>query len=244
MTDKIVDWIRKQVQDAGAKGCVFGLSGGLDSAVVGVLCKRAFPENTLALVLPCCSREEDIKDAQELAEKFSIPAKLVDLEPAHDQLYLQLEGKAYSKEEMNIAIANLKPRLRMITLYYHANKLNYLVVGTGNKSEAVMGYFTKYGDGGVDICPLGGLLKSQVRELAKELDIPAKIIKKIPSAGLWSGQTDEQEMGITYAELDKVITGIEKNELAGLDPKLVGKVKQRKLESEHKRRMPAVFIYP
>ncbi len=241
MVNEIVAWIKKYVQSASAKGCVFGLSGGLDSSVVGVLCKKAFPDNCLGLLLPCFSRKDDQKDARELTKKFSIPTKLVDLEPVCNQLYLQLEGKPYDGKEINLAIANLKPRLRMITLYYHANKLNYLVVGTGNRSEAVMGYFTKYGDGGVDILPLGGLLKSQVRELAKELGIPEKIIKKKPSAGLWHGQTDEEEMGITYDILDKIILGMDKNDFAGLDPKLVDKVKEKLAATEHKRRTPLYF---
>ena len=241
MINEIAAWIKKQVQAAGAQGCVFGLSGGLDSSVVGVLCKKAFPDSTLALLMPCFSHKEDLKSAQALAEKFSLSTKLIDLEPACNQLYVQLEGKAYDPGEMNLAIANLKPRLRMITLYYHANKLNYLVVGTGNKSEAVMGYYTKYGDGGVDILPLGGLLKSEVKELAKELEIPAQIIDKKPSAGLWHGQTDEEEMGITYAVLDKIIMGMEKNDLSGLDPKLTNKVKQKMVETGHKRRMPPIF---
>ena len=104
-----------------------------------------------------------------------------------------------------------------------------------------MGYFTKYGDGGVDILPLGGLLKSQVKELAKELGIPAKIINKKPSAGLWHGQTDEEEMGITYAVLDKILLGLEKSDLTGLDAKLVKKVKQKMAETEHKRSLPPIF---
>ena len=241
MINEIVGWIRNQVQEAGAKGCDFGLSGGRDSSVVGVLCKKAFPEGVLGLLMPCFSREEDLKDAQELAEKFSIPTKLIDLKPACNQLYVQLEGRAYDGKEMNLAIANLKPRLRMITLYYHANKLNHLVVGTGNRSEAVMGYFTKYGDGGVDILPLGGLLKSEVKEMAGELGISAKIIEKKPSAGLWHGQTDEEEMGITYAMLDKIILGLEKKKLTGLDQKLVNKVNQKMAQTEHKRRMPPFF---
>jgi NAD+ synthase len=242
MINEIVAWLKKQLQSAGAQGCVFGLSGGLDSSVVGILCKKAFPGGVLGLLMPCFSREEDLKDAQELAEKFSIPTKFIDLKPACNQLYVQLEGKAYDGKEMNLAIANLKPRLRMITLYYHANKLNYLVVGTGNKSESVMGYFTKYGDGGVDILPLGGLLKSQVKEMARELGIPAKIIDKKPSAGLWHGQTDEEEMGITYAVLDKIIPGLEKKKLTGLDQKLVKKVKQKMAQTEHKRSLPPIFL--
>ena len=243
MEKKIVAWIKKQVENAGARGCVFGLSGGLDSSVVGTLCKKAFPESVLGLLMPCFSREEDLKDAQDLAEKFSISTELIDLKPVLSGLYVQLEGKQYDGKEMNLAIANLKPRLRMITLYYHANKLNYLVVGTGNKSEGVMGYCTKHGDAGVDIMPLGGLLKSQVKELARKLDIPAKIINKVPSAGLWEGQTDEGEMGVAYADLDPIIMGLEKNELSGLDPKLVDKIKQRTAQTEHKRSLPPIFTF-
>lgn len=241
MIDRMVEWIREQAGKAEALGCVFGLSGGLDSSVVGALCQRAFPKSCLGLLLPCFSREEDIKHARQLAEKFSISTELIDLSPALNQLYLQLEGKPYDGRKMNLAIANLKPRLRMTALYYHANKHNYLVVGTGNKSEAVMGYCTKYGDAGVDILPLGGLLKSQVREIARELGVPPAIIEKDPSAGLWDGQTDEGEMGITYAELDRIIAGMEKNDLAGLDQKLVKKVRARKARTEHKRSAPLIF---
>jgi len=115
------------------------------------------------------------------------------------------------------------------------------VVGAGNKSEAAMGYCTKYGDAGADILPLGGFLKSEVRELAEELGIPASIINKVPSAGLWPGQTDEEEMEITYAQLDKIIIGLEKNKLAGLDQKLVKKVKQKMKQTEHKRSLPPIF---
>ncbi|MEA3493073.1 MAG: NAD(+) synthase [Candidatus Margulisiibacteriota bacterium] len=241
MIDRITDWVKQQVEGAGAKGCVFGLSGGLDSSVVGALCKKAFPESSLGLLLPCFSRGEDLKHARKVAEAFFIKTKLIDLGPAFDQFYIQLEGKVYDKKDMNLAIANLKPRLRMISLYYQANKFNYLVVGTGNRSEAAMGYCTKYGDAGVDLLPLAHLLKSQVRELARELNVPAGIIKKPPSAGLWSGQTDEDEMGITYNDLDKIIIGLENNELKGLDPRLVEKVKKTMAASRHKRCVPPAF---
>jgi NAD+ synthase len=237
MINEIVPWIRKRVQAAGAKGCVFGLSGGLDSSVVGILCKKAFPENVLGLLMPCFSQEEDLRDAQELAEKFSIPTKLIDLEPAYNQLYVQLEGKAYDPKEMNPAVANLKPRLRMITIYYHANQLNYLVMGTGNRSELEMGYFTKYGDGGADLLPLGGLLKTEVKKLAAELGIPRKIIEKVPTAGLWAGQTDEGEMGITYAELDRILSG----KIEGVAKDKVELVKQKGISSRHKRQLPEIF---
>jgi NAD+ synthase len=241
MVGEIVQWIKERVVSAGAKGCVFGLSGGIDSAVVGVLCKKAFPDNVLGLLMPCYSSEEDLIHARELAEKFSIPTKLIDLKKVNNEFFVQLEGKGYDGKEMNLAIANLRPRLRMVTLYYHANKINYLVVGTGNRSEAVMGYFTKYGDGGVDILPLASLLKSQVRDLARELEIPQVIIDRKPSAGLWHGQTDEEEMGITYEVLDKIITGMDKDDFSGLDVKLINEVKQKMAATEHKRSSPPVF---
>jgi len=238
MINKITAWIKKQVKEAGAEGCVFGLSGGLDSSVVAALCKKVLPDNVLGLLMPCYSNERDLKDANLVANKLAVPTKIVDLQQPFNELFAQLEGQPYDSKQMNLAIANLKPRLRMISLYYQANKLNYLVVGTGNKSEAVMGYCTKYGDAGVDILPLASLLKTEVRELAKKLNIPQKIIDKHPSAGLWPGQTDEAEMAITYADLDKIIIGIEKNMLKGLDPALVKKVKDKMAQNQHKRNMP------
>ncbi len=241
MKKKIASWIKKQVKEAGAKGCVLGLSGGVDSAVVAALCKLAFPKNVMGILMPCYSDPQDLKDAQKIARKFSISTRLVDLKRPFNQLYLQLQGKKYNTKEENLAIANMKPRLRMLTLYYYANQLNYLVVGTGNKSEAVMGYCTKYGDGGVDLLPLAELLKTQVRELARDLGIPEEIISKPPSAGLWAGQTDEAEMGISYDDLDRIIVSLKTGQTKGLDSALVKKVKEKMKASEHKRCMPPSF---
>ncbi|MBU0502403.1 MAG: NAD(+) synthase [Candidatus Margulisbacteria bacterium] len=242
MKKKISSWLKQRVSEAGAKGCVFGLSGGVDSAVVAVLCRQAFSKNSLGLIMPCHSNPQDAADAQKVAAKFLIPTKTIELRQSFEELYSKLEGKAYDGKARGLAIANLKPRLRMLTLYYYANKNNYLVVGTGNKSEAVMGYCTKYGDAGVDLLPLASLLKTHVRELAKELGVPAEIIDKPPSAGLWAGQTDEGEMGITYAELDKIIIGLESNKLTGLDPAKVELVKVKMAVSEHKRCLPPSFM--
>jgi NAD+ synthase len=144
-------------------------------------------------------------------------------------------------EANRMAKANLKPRLRMMTLYYFANTLDYLVAGTGNKSELVVGYFTKYGDGGVDILPLASLLKNEVRGLARELDVPNEVIKRPPSAGLWHGQTDEGEMGITYEELDKTITAIEEKNTKDIDKATLSKVKKMMKNSEHKRVCAPIF---
>jgi len=239
-SQKISDWIKKQVLSAGAKGCVVGLSGGVDSAVVAVLCKKAFPKTTMGLIMPCHSFSEDAEHARLLAETHRLQTIVVDLTIAFDDLYKNFEKRVYSQEK-GLAIANLKPRLRMLSLYYFANKQNYLVIGTGNKSELNMGYFTKYGDGGVDLLPLGGLLKSQVKKLAAELRIPQDIIDKPPSAGLWHGQTDETEMGVTYAELDKAITALETNKTDKCDQKTLRLLKSRQKVIQHKLTTPPIF---
>jgi len=192
---KLINWIKGQVRRAGAKGIVMGLSGGVDSSVAAALAKQAVgKDNLLCLLMPCVSHPRDLKDAQCVAKKLGIKTKTLDLSKTYNDLrkILPPAGK--------LAAYNIKPRLRMLALYYFANKLNYLVCGTGNKSEIMMGYFTKFGDGGADMLPLGALLKKQVRALAEELGIPAEVIAKPPSAGLWSGQTDEGEMGITSGE--------------------------------------------
>lgn len=233
VTDNLVQWIRQQAEQASAKGVVFGLSGGVDSAVVAALCRKAFPHACLGVIMPCYSDPRDREDAHLVANALSLPVREVDLNPVFALLYRQLTGEEYS-DQRGLPIANIKPRLRMITLYYFANSKNYLVVGTGNKSELVMGYFTKYGDGGVDILPLGDLVKTQVRELARYLNIPEPIIAKPPSAGLWPAQTDEGEMGITYAELDAVILG------QAPSPNLAQEVARRKELSQHKRSLPAI----
>jgi NAD+ synthase len=142
----ISDWIKKQVEEANAKGVVFGVSGGVDSSVVSVLCKNVFPKEHLALILPCFSSKKDLDDAELVVKKFSLNYKIINLE----DIFLAFSRiLGFNQQDKELAVANIKPRLRMITLYYFANKLNYLVVGTGNKSELIMGYFTKYGDGGV-----------------------------------------------------------------------------------------------
>lgn len=230
MKSKIIDWIREQVKAANANGIVVGLSGGVDSSVVAGLCKEAVgKDNLLALILPSHSQKEDINDALLASESLDIDTKTVDLSGIYDNL------KGVLPEANNLADANLKPRLRMLVLYYFANKLSYLVCGTGNKSELMAGYFTKYGDGGVDILPLGNLLKRDVRALARELGIPEKIITKPPTAGLWPGQTDEGEMGITYNELDDILERIENKKLQVASNDKVEKVEKMIEKSEHKR---------
>lgn len=235
MKNKIISWIREQLKQAKAKGIVMGLSGGVDSSVVAALAKQAVgKKRLLALILPCHSQKEDLKDARLVARKLDIKTKTVDLTKIYDGL-IKILPKGNKLTE-----ANLKPRLRMLTLYYFANKLNYLVCGTGNKSELLCGYFTKHGDGATDILPIGDLLKTQVRELARGLGIPKHIITKPPTAGLWPGQTDEGEMGITYAELDDILERIENKREQILSPEKVNRIKQMVKKSEHKRQGPKI----
>lgn len=250
--DGIVGWLRENLELAGARGCLVGLSGGVDSAVVAVLCQRARPNDVLGLIMPCFSSGPDIEDAQVMASEFRIPTLKVDLGSLYlatlDTLRPLVEDNSRSQNShgprRDLAEANLKARLRMLTLYFVANRLNYLVVGTGNRSEAMMGYFTKYGDGGVDLLPIGELLKSEVRELAEILTIPDRIIQRVPSAGLWAGQTDEGEMGITYQELDMILSGLESGDVSPqLAEEKVKKVKSAIERSEHKRRPAPSFPY-
>jgi NAD+ synthase len=231
MKNKIISWIKGQVKGAKAKGIVLGLSGGIDSAVVAALAQRAVGKNNvLALFMPCNSNPKDLKDARLVAKKLKLKVKLVDLSGVYNNFLKILPGAP------DLAKNNLKPRLRMATIYYFANKLNYLVCGTGNKSELMVGYFTKYGDGGVDILPIADLLKRQVRALAKELNIPESIITKPPTAGLWQGQTDEGEMGITYDALDDILDRICCKKRQRLSADKLDKVMRMVARSEHKRK--------
>ena len=175
-------------------------------------------------------------DALAFARKLGIRHKTIDLTEVYDSLLclLPTAGK--------LAQNNLKPRLRMLALYYFANKMNYLVCGTGNKSEISLGYFTKFGDGAVDLLPIAGLLKRQVVGLAEELGIPRQVIDKQPTAGLWPGQTDEGEMGITYAELDDILARMARGSSQAAAPEKVRKVKQMICRSEHKRQRPRICV--
>ena len=234
----LTEWIAAEVAAAGGDGVVYGLSGGIDSAVVAALAKRAYPHHTLGVVMPCHSDPRDAEDAAVVAHHFDVPATTVDLGPVYDLLLETLAACSSDLPESRIATANLKPRLRMTTLYAFANQLNYRVLGTGNRSELAVGYFTKYGDGGVDFLPLGSLVKGEVRDLARRLGVPERIITKPPSAGLWADQTDEAEMGLTYEELDAyLLTGV-------ASPAVKAKVDAMSAASEHKRALPRIAPKP
>jgi len=234
----LTDWIRAEITSGGGRGAVFGLSGGIDSAVVAALAKQAFPHHTLGVIMPCHSDPRDADDGALVAHHYGIPSATVDLSPVYDLLVEQLAGSSSDLPESRLATANLKPRLRMTTLYAFANQLGYRVLGTGNRSEIAVGYYTKYGDGGVDLLPLASLVKSEVRDLARSLGVPARIITKPPSAGLWADQTDESEMGLTYEELDAyLLTG-------AASSAVTARVDAMNAASEHKRTLPAVAPKP
>lgn len=197
----LINWIRQEVLKASAKGVVIGMSGGVDSSVVATLAKKAFPQNSLGVFLPIDSHSSDLEDAEKVAEQISIKTKLVNLSSIYQNLTTILG------ENKNLALANIKPRLRMTVLYFLAQKHNYLVLGTDNAAEWILGYFTKYGDGGVDLLPLVKLTKQNVYLMAKQMDLPSIICTKKPSAGLWEGQTDEKELGFDYIFVDKYLQG-------------------------------------
>jgi NAD+ synthase len=235
LANHIASWLQDRLGEARASGFVVGLSGGIDSAVTAALCERAASYAVLAVWMPCQSLSEDEQFARTVANALQLELMTVDLSPAYDALTQELP------QGNRLARANLKPRLRMATLYYLAQSRNYLVAGTGNRAELMVGYFTKYGDGGVDLEPLGELYKHEVRGLARALGIPQPIIDRAPSPGLWPGQTDEGEMGITYAEIDAILAAWE----AGTTPQLPGdrvdKVRRMVARSAHKRALPPAF---
>ena len=227
--EKRVAFIRGVLRDSRARGIVFGNSGGKDSALVGILCKAAC-EDTVGVILPCASRRNygmDRDDGLEVAEKFGIETRLVDLTPARDALIASL-GEAVELTDM--AVANIAPRLRMTALYAIAHAEGRVVAGTGNASEAYVGYFTKWGDGAHDFNPIADLTVTEVYEFLEYLGAPRSVIDKAPSAGLFDGQTDESEMGVSYADIDAYLAG---RPVGGREREIIERMHAA---SEHKRR--------
>lgn len=237
MIDYLVSWLHERVGESGARGLILGISGGIDSAVTAALAARAFPENSLGLLLPCHSNKNDIADAVSLVNQIGMRYHIIYLDGIYDDFLKMMRvypEQALSAVQERTVETNIKPRLRMTTLYYMAGLLNYLVLGTSNKSEIAVGYATKWGDNAVDLQLLGDLYKSEVYALARELQIPAGIISKPPSAGLWEGQTDEGEMGFTYGELETYLrTGHG-------DDSVIERIQCMHAISAHKRRTPPI----
>ncbi|WP_406615192.1 NAD(+) synthase [Mycoplasmopsis hyopharyngis] len=226
--DYLASWIAQKVKDAKCYGVVYGISGGIDSAVVSLICKRAFEKDSLGIIMPIDSMAHEQKDIQALIKEHQLNTKTVEL----NQVFSTLEKNLNLKNKL--ALSNIKPRLRMTTLYALAQELNYLVVGTDNEDEHHIGYFTKYGDGGVDILPIVNLLKKEVRMIAKYLNVPESIINKKPSAGLWEGQSDEDELGFTYNDLDNFLC----MDYDKINTNIKAKIEKMHLNSEHKRNTP------
>jgi len=229
-----VEFIRGLLADAYSDGVVYGNSGGKDSALVGILCKMAC-DNTVGLIMPCESKQNydaDKIDAEAVAKQFDITVRVVDLTDVKSMLLRVIGEKARLTDP---ALTNMAPRLRMTTLYAVAAGENRLVAGTGNRSEGYMGYFTKWGDGAFDFNPIADLTVTEIYEFLRYLGAPDCIINKAPSAGLYDGQTDENEMGVTYRSVDDFL--------------LTGTVNQRDMDiinkfhksSAHKRNMPILF---
>ena len=229
-----VAFVKELLAESGAKGIVYGNSGGKDSALVGIICKAAC-DNTVGIIMPCSSRrnyELDAKDGETVARQFNIETRTIDLTPVKEAMLAQLVSVT---EVSKMADVNIAPRLRMATLYAVAASEGRLVAGTGNRSEAYVGYFTKWGDGAHDFNPIGDLTVTEIFEFLRYLDAPACIIDKAPSAGLFDGQTDEQEMGFRYADLDEfLLTG-------HTDEKSMAIIDRMHRGSEHKRKPIRTF---
>ena len=214
-TEQVIEkFLTEKLRKVGAKGYVLGVSGGIDSAVCLRLCVRAVGKGkVLALLMPeKDSPKDDLKDSKDACKSEGVRYEIVDISKAIKAFKDSVRGRIDKK-----SLANMKARCRMVVTYHYANSESRMVIGTSNKSELLIGYFTKFGDGGADLEPIGDLYKTEVRQLAKEIGIPDRIVRKVPTAGLWKGQTDEGEMGIKYDRLDAILLGIE----LGLDEKLI-----------------------
>ncbi len=202
----IVDFIRSNIEDSGLRGAVVGVSGGIDSALTTYFTAEAIgSKKVLGIHMPQMgiTPAEDVLDAEEIADSTGIEFKVVDINPILDT-YMDSVNREGQKTSPLVE-GNLKARIRMSILYYYANILNRMVIGTGNRTELMLGYYTKYGDGGVDIEPIGDLYKTEVRQLSHFIGIPENIVSRVPSAGLWKGQTDEEELGLSYEIIDRIL---------------------------------------
>jgi NAD+ synthase len=245
--NKIIDFIQKEIKKACVSGAVIGISGGIDSALVATLSVQALgKDKVIGIHMPesGLTPAQDSKDAKTLADWLGIEIRTIDISGIISAFMAVIPE---SEATDLLTKGNLKARVRMALLYFHANQMNRMVIGTGNKTEILLGYYTKYGDGGVDIEPIGGLYKTEVWELSRSLEIPESIVMKNPSAGLWAGQTDEAELGISYVKVDKVLKMLEEKK----EPELILKTLEISMEqlnsvvkrmerNEHKRKVAPV----
>ena len=241
ITNRIEEFIENEIKKNNAKGIILGLSGGIDSAVLAYICKRKLKEKTLALILPdtTITPNSETEDAMKIISLTGIEHKLIDIKPIVNEYSMYLVPNEKSK-------GNLRARIRTNILYYYANIENYLVLGSSDKSEYLIGYFTKYGDGASDLTPIVSLYKLQVREIAKYLGIPENIISKKSSPHLWKDHEAEKELGTQYEEVDSILYClIEKGlsiqetvEMTNIDKEIVEKIHNLNINSEHKRLLP------
>lgn len=244
-TEKIIEhFLAEKLRKTKANGYTLGVSGGIDSAVVLRLATRAVgKDRVLGLIMPeKDSPSEDVEDAKMICDLDGVKYESIDISTVVESF-----SRTIGRDLDQRGLGNVKARSRMILLYERAGRDGRLVLGTSNKSELLTGYFTKYGDGGADLEPIGDLYKTEVRQLARKLGIPDKIIEKTPSAGLWRGQTDEEEIGMDYADLDMVLLAIELGldvktaaERTGIPEEGVQRVADLVRASSHKRKFPPV----
>ena len=242
--EETTGFIAEKVDEAGADGVVVGLSGGIDSATTSALAVEAVGADAVrGLVLPAdATPDRDVEDARDHATDFGIEYETIDVQPVVDRFLDEYPTDVDDTE----AVGNLAARVRMCYNYLVANDERRLVVGTGNRSELLVGYYTKYGDGGVDVLPIGGLYKTEVREVARELGVAERIVEKTPTAGLWEDQTDEEELGAPYADVDDFLRVYvdedasveEASDAAGIDVETAQRLADLYRRSEHKRKTP------
>jgi NAD+ synthase len=247
ISTRIKTFISQRVNEAGADGITLGLSGGVDSTVVAHLSAMALPKRkVLGLILPdsATTPRADVRDAEDTARSLGIETRFIEMSTIRGEFMKHLETGS-------LAEGNLRARIRMCLLYYHANISNRIVLGTGDRSEILIGYYTKYGDGGVDVLPIGGLYKSQVRMLAKAIEVPDRIADKPSSPHLWSGQTAEGELGLSYEVIDPVLHLLFDRKLKPEDAarqiedsNAVARVLEMHRRSQHKRTLPGVCPIP
>lgn len=250
--EQIEEFIAETVRGAGADGVVLGMSGGVDSTLTATLAAEALgSERVTALILPSLkSAEHHIQDAEDTAADLGVDAITVQLRPLVD-MFEDTVAPHISDETDKRTLGNVIARLRMVCLYYAANRLDRLVLGTTNRTELLLGYSTKYGDGAADLRPLAGLYKTEVRALATAVGVPTHIVRKPSTADLWAGQTDASELGAPYGLLDIVLhklvdenLGIEgtADEL-GIDPSTIAEYAELHTESRHKRQQPPAILF-